>query len=203
MAYIGSEAYDFSLFEPKVIEQPKRANASDKNTVRRGASAGNTAPERRNAPARKPEVKRSNVVKLVNEHRQTVERKSSNAVVSVAFKKAIVFACFCFSLVIALLVLQTKNDMVDAEIAQVNKEIEIAEGEEVRLNAELNSLISSDKIDIYAQDVLGMVKAESHQISYIDRSESDEIVVSGDKSATEEEQETWYGKLESLFAYNG
>lgn len=203
MAYIGSEAYDFSLFEPKVIEQPKRANASDKNTVRRGAPAGNTAPERRNAPARKPEVKRSNVVKLVNEHQQTVERKSSNAVVSVAFKKAIVFACFCFSLVIALLVLQTKNDMVDAEIAQVNKEIEIAEGEEVRLNAELNSLISSDKIDIYAQDVLGMVKAESHQISYIDRSESDEIVVSGDKSATEEEQETWYGKLESLFAYNG
>lgn len=203
MAYMGSEAYDFSLFEPKVIEQPKRTNASDKNTVRRSSSAGNTAPERRKAPARKPEVKKSNVVKLVNEHQQTVERKSSSAVVSAAFKKALVFACFCFSLVIALLVLQTKNDMVDAEIAQINKEIEIAEGEEVRLNAELSSLISSDKIDIYAQDVLGMVKAESHQISYIDRSEDDEIVVSGDKTTAEDEQETWYGKLESLFAYNG
>lgn len=203
MAYMGSEAYDFSLFEPKVIEQPKRTNASDKNTVRRGSSVGDTAPERRKAPERKSEIKRSNVVRLVNEHQQTVERKSSNAVVSAAFKKALVFACFCFSLVIALLVLQTKNDMVDAEIAQISNEIEIAEGEEVRLNAELNSLISSDKIDIYAQDVLGMVKAESHQISYIDRSENDEIVVSGDKTATDEEQESWYGKLESLFAYNG
>jgi hypothetical protein len=91
--------------------------------------------------------------------------------------------------------------MVDAEIAQVNNEIAIAEGEAVRLNAELNSLIASDKIDIYAQDVLGMVKAESHQISYIDRSEDDEIVVSGDKSTAEEET-VWYGKLESLFAYN-
>ncbi len=201
MAYMGSEAYDFSLFEPKVIEQPKKTNASGKSTVRRSASAGNTAPQRRVVPERKPEIKKNNVVRLVNEHQQTVERKSSSAVVSAAAKKAIAFACFCFSLVIALLVLQTKNDMVDAEIAQVNNEIAIAEGEAVRLNAELNSLIASDKIDIYAQDVLGMVKAESHQISYIDRSEDDEIVVSGDRSATEEES-VWYGKLESLFAYN-
>lgn len=201
MAYMGSEAYDFSLFEPKVIEQPKKTNASGKNTVRRSVSAGNTAPQRRVAPERRPEIKKNNVVRLANEHQQTVERKSSSAVVSAAAKKAIAFACFCFSLVIALLVLQTKNDMVDAEIAQVNNEIAIAEGEAVRLNAELNSLIASDKIDIYAQDVLGMVKAESHQISYIDRSEDDEIVVSGDKSTAEEET-VWYGKLESLFAYN-
>ncbi len=202
MAYRGSEAYDFSLFEPKVIEQPKRAGASDKSNVRRSASAGNTAPERRYAPAKRPDVKKSNVVKLVNNHQQTVERNTGNAVVSAAAKKAIVFACFCFALMIAFLVLQTKNDMVDAEIAQVNKQIEVAEGEEVRLNAELNSLISSDKIDIYAQEVLGMVKAESHQISYIDRSEDDEIVVSGDKSVAEDKEESWYVKLESLFAYN-
>ena len=202
MAYMGSEAYDFSLFEPKVIEQPKRTNASDKRNVRRDASAGNTAPERRYAPAKKPEVKKSNVVKLVNEYQQTVERSSGSAVVSVAAKKAIAFACFCFGLMFAFLVLQTKNDMVDAEITQINKEIEIAQGEEVRLNAELNSLLSSDKIDIYAQEVLGMVKAESHQIVYIDRSEDDEIVVSGDKTLAEDEDETWYGKLESLLAYN-
>lgn len=202
MAYMGSEAYDFSLFEPKVIEQPKRTAVSDKKVVRRSASAGNTAPERKYVPAKRPDVKKSNVVKLVNEHQQTVERSSGSAVVSAAAKKAIAFACFCFSLMIAFLVLQTKNDMMDAEITQVNKNIEIAEGEEVRLNAELNSLISSDKIDIYAQEVLGMVKAESHQISYIDRSENDEIVVSGDKSLADDESESWYGKLESLFAYN-
>lgn len=202
MAYLGSEAYDFSLFEPKVIEQPKRASASDKSNVRRSVSAGNTAPKRQPAPVRKTEVKRSNVVKLVNEHQQTVERESRSAVVPASVKKAIAFACVCFSLMIVLLFLQTRNDMVNAEIAQVENDIEIAEGENVRLNAELSSLIASDKIDVYAEDVLGMVKAESHQISYIDRSEEDEIVVSGDKSVTEEENSDWKVKLKALFAYN-
>ena len=93
MAYMGSEAYDFSLFEPKVIEQPKRSSASDKNNVRRGYSAGNAAPKRQNTPARKTEVKKNNVVKLVNEHQKTIEREALTAVVPSSVKKAIAFAC--------------------------------------------------------------------------------------------------------------
>lgn len=201
MAYIGSEAYDFSLFEPKVIEQPKKAVTSGKNNVRRSSSAGNTAPKR--DVERRPATKQNNVVKLVNEHQITVDRNSRSAVVPVTVKKAIAFACVCFSLMIVLLVLQTKNDMVNTEIAQIEKNIEIAKSENVRLNAELSSLIASDKIDTYAVEELGMIKAESHQISYIDLSEEDGIVLSGDKTVSEEEEETWVGKLKALFAYNG
>lgn len=85
------------------------------------------------------------------------------------------------------------------EIAAVQSDIKIAEGENVRLNAELSTLMSSDKIENYAENVLGMVKAESYQISYIDLSEGDEIVVSGDKTLKDKEDTT--GKLKALFAY--
>ncbi len=47
-------------------------------------------------------------------------------------------------------------------------------------------MVSTEKIEYYAEEVLGMVKAESNQITYIDLSEGDKIVVSGDKVPGEE-----------------
>ncbi len=208
MAYRGSEAYDFSLFEPQVIEQPVRVSKSAKGAGR-GAqvkrASGNAAPQRRSAlqrkpaPQRKPVQKRSNVSHVVDNYQQTVERKTSSAVVPAPVKKAMCFACFCFAMLTVLLVMQTKCDMLMTDIAGVQRDIEIAEGENVRLNAELSSMISSDKIENYAENVLGMVKAESYQISYIDLSEGDEIVVSGDKST--KEATDFASKLKALFAY--
>ena len=208
MAYRGSEAYDFSLFEPQVIEQPVRVSKSAKG-VGRGAqvkrASGNVAPQRRSAPQhkpapqRKPVQKRSNVSHVVDNYQQTVERKTSSAVIPAPVKKAMCFACFCFAMLTVLLVMQTKCDMLMTDIAGVQRDIEIAEGENVRLNAELSSMISSDKIENYAENVLGMVKAESYQISYIDLSEGDEIVVSGDKST--KEATDFASKLKALFAY--
>ena len=43
-----------------------------------------------------------------------------------------------------------------------------AKAETVRLNMQLDSTISREKVDDYAQNVLGMVKAENYQIEYID-----------------------------------
>lgn len=208
MAYRGSEAYDFSLFEPQVIEQPARvsksARSAGKGAQVKHASA-NTAPRRANAPQRKaapqrkPVQRRSNVSHIVDNYQQTVERKTSSAVIPAPVKKAMCFACFCFAMLTVLLMMQTKCDMLMTDIAGVQRDIEIAEGEHVRLNAELSSMISSDKIENYAENVLGMVKAESYQISYIDLSEGDEIVVSGDKST--EESSDFATKLKALFAY--
>ncbi len=202
MAYRGSEAYDFSLFEPQVIEQPARVSKSAKNAGK-GAQvkrvSANTAPQRKTVPQRKPVQKKSNVTHIVDNYQQTVERKASSAVIPSPVKKAMCFACFCFAMLTVLLVMQTRCDTLMSEIAGVQRDIEIAEGENVRLNAELSSMISSDKIENYAENVLGMVKAESYQISYIDLSEGDEIVVSGDK--TTEETTGITTKLKSLFAY--
>ena len=63
----------------------------------------------------------------------------------------------------------------------------------------LQVVYAADKIENYAENVLGMVKAESYQISYIDLSEGDKIVVSGDR--TLDENEDFTKKIKQLFAY--
>ncbi len=219
MAYRGSEAYDFSLFEPQVIEKPARTAAPKNNgrkksvnknvksnhkrsaTANRKAVATNSgAPVRRTAPARKNQPKINNIISIADNYQQTVERNAKSAVIPASVKKAMAFMCLCFSLLIVLLVVQTQCDTIMSEISTVQSEIDIAKGENVRLNAELCALVSSDKIENYAENELGMVKAESYQISYIDLSKGDEIVVSGDK--TVEETSDFGAELKKLFAYS-
>lgn len=184
--YRGTEAYDFSLFEPMVVEQPKKNNKTE-------------APSKRKAPAKKQAHKNGNVSKVLDNYQCTVERKTQSAGIPVAVKKAMCFCLVCFCMMVALLVMQTRCDTLMSEIADTQSQIKIAQSENVRLNAELSSMMSSDKVEDYAENVLGMVKAESYQISYIDLSEGDEIVVSGDKSLDNDSPDT--SNLKTLLAY--
>ncbi len=185
-AYRSSAAYDLSLFEPQVIEQPKKVQKTAKTTK----------PVRKVAP--KMQQKITTAVE-VNGMSQTVDRKVASVKVNKLAKQLIlscVVGCLCF---LGLLVMESKINALDKQIAAVESQIDIQEGEAVRLNAELSSKISSDKIENYAENVLGMVKAESYQISYIDLSEGDEIVVSGDRTVGG--QEDISKKIKQLFAY--
>ena len=190
MVYRGTEAYDFSLFEPQVIEQPKK---QDKKAA---------DPKRTDAPARKTarKTQKNTTSKIIDNYQYEVQRDSKKTSVPASVKKAMCFGLVCFAMMIALLVMETKSDVLMTEISAVQKDIDIAHAENVRLNAELSSMIATDKIEDYAVNVLGMVKAESYQINYIDLSEGDEIVVSGDK--TVEENSEGINKLKTLFAYN-
>ena len=184
-SYRSSAAYDLSLFEPQVIEQPKRVQQP--NTRK---------PLNKAVP--KVQKKITTVVE-VNGMSQTVERKSASVKVNKLAKQLMVCfvaGCLCF---LGLLVMESKINALDKQISSVENQIDIQEGEAVRLNAELSSKISSDKIENYAENVLGMVKAESYQISYIDLSEGDEIVVSGDRTVGG--QEDISKKIKQLFAY--
>ena len=203
MAYNSSEAYDFSLFEPQVIEYPqskKKAKTPTKASSARKTSKGKPVAKKKAAP--KQHYEKSALVISLSDYQLEVERNAKTVAVPVFAKKLFCFVVVCACLVVALLMLNSKYDTVLSEISAVQSQISIEKGESVRLNAELSSKISTDKIENYAENVLGMVKAESYQISYIDLSEGDEIVVSGDKTLAEDEDETWYGKLESLLAYN-
>lgn len=184
MVYRGTEAYDFSLFEPQVIEEPKKQN-------------NNRQPKRNTAPVRKTSTRTADVTRAINNLQYEAERNAKSVAIPSAVKKIMCFCAVCVSLMVVLLVMQTKNDNLTAEISAVQNDIKIAQGENVRLNAELNSMIASDRIEEYAETELGMVKAESYQINYIDLSEGDEIVVSGEKTLAEKEE----NKLKSLFAY--
>ncbi len=198
MAYRGSEAYDFSLFEPQIIEQPK------KQQPRTAKPAGTAVKPQKKAPSRKQVVKtttavKENAINFLDNYQVEVERSAQQASVPVSVKKALCFVAVCVSLVVTLLVMNTRCDTLMNEISTVESQIEIAKGENVRLNAELSSIISTDKIENYAENVLGMVKAENYQISYIDLSEGDEILLSGDKTVSGESELS--GKIKELFAY--
>lgn len=183
--YRSSAAYDLSLFEPQVIEQPKKVQK--------------TAPAKPVKKAMPKVQQRITTAVEVNGMSQTVERKATSVKVNKLAKQLIVcFAIGCLSF-LGLLVMDSKINALDKQIASVESKIDIQEGEAVRLNAELSSKISSDKIESYAENVLGMVKAESYQISYIDLSEGDEIVVSGDRTVGGHEDIS--KKIKQLFAY--
>lgn len=218
--YRDSSAYDFSLFEPQVAVSPaKKQNPQNRTDVRRSVSTQRTAGNCARTNTRT--ASRSNTrtstytntrtsgntalktyrktAKSVNKFQHSIDRDSKTQTVSSVAKKIMAYGLVCFCLVTCLLFVRSQSDKVASQIADVKNKIDIAEGETVRLNAELSSKISTEKIENYAENVLGMVKAESYQITYIDLSEGDEIVVSGDKSLKNNTQVS--SKLKELFAY--
>ena len=188
--YMGSEAYDFSLFEPQVIESPKRV---EKKAPAKARQVKKTPVKKASANA-----KRKNSV-VSDEMITTVHRNSSSVAVSAVALKIAAFFVVCCSCLVINLVMRSECNALDKQISAVQSEMAIAKSENVRLNAELSSKVSSDEIEDYVENVLGMVKAESHQISYIDLSEGDEFVVCGDKTVSA--GNNLAGKIKELFAY--
>ena len=138
-------------------------------------------------------------VETVDSHQQTVARNSKKTAVSPALIKTMVIVLCLLSAVVVRLFMFVESDKLDAQIASVESKISIQEGETVRLNAELNSMIDSQKAIEYAETKLGMVKAENYQITYIDLSQGDEFVVAGEKEVDGKGE---FGKdIKSLFAY--
>ena len=76
--------------------------------------------------------------------------------------------------------------------------MKVEQGENVRLNMQLDSMISLEKVENYAKDELGMTKVEGYQIEYIDLSGADTVTVSGNKSVKSLSTE---GPLQKLSEY--
>lgn len=94
----------------------------------------------------------------------------------------ILAVCSVFFFFIALQIYsQVQVDELDRELDAVNAQIAVVDSENTRLSMELDSAISLEKVDDYAQNVLGMVKVENYQISYIDISGGDTVTQSGGK----------------------
>lgn len=207
--YRETSAYDLSLFEPQVVEPRKVREAEPVRTKQVKKRPAKKAAQKKSvkAPAKKQNVnytRQTNdtvrkAVQTVDSYQHSVKRHSQKAAVSSALKKAI--ACFgvLFALTVVNLFMIAECDKLDSQIATMENEVAIAEGETVRLNAELSSMVDTEKVIEYAENKLGMVKAESYQITYIDLSQGDEFVVSGDKEVSDEgELKT---EIKSLFAY--
>lgn len=157
------DGIDFSDFEP--IASYERNAARKIQTAPKGA-------KRKAAPKLKiVEAPKKTLMQLKREMHASALQTAK--IISIAF--------VLLSLLAALLYGRLKVDELDREIANLNTEITAAQSECVRLNMQIDSVISLKNVEEYAQTNLGMVKMESHQIEYIDLSGEDRVVLSGEK----------------------
>ena len=211
--YQETSAYDLSLFEPQVVE-PRRVRETQQPVKRQAVKKQTKKPVKKThtktvtkTPAKKQSVnytrQANNTVKkvanTVDQYQHTVARHSQKTAVSLGLKKAMCCLAVLFAFTVVNLFMSAESDKLDSEIASLQKEVSIAEGETVRLNAELNSMVDTEKVIEYAETKLGMVKAESYQITYINLSQGDEFVVSGDKEVSQ--NSGLKTEIKELFAY--
>ena len=210
--YRESSAYDLSLFEPQVVEprkvreaQPVKRQSVKKQTKKPVKKTGTKTATK--TPAKKQSVNYTSqanntvrkVANTVDQYQHTVTRRTQKAAVSSGLKKAMCCLAVLFAFTVVNLYMNAECDKLDSQIANLQNEVSIAEGETVRLNAELNSMVDTEKVIEYAETKLGMVKAESYQITYINLSQGDEFVVAGDKEVSQ--NSGLKTEIKELFAY--
>ncbi|MBE6815052.1 MAG: hypothetical protein E7522_06330 [Ruminococcaceae bacterium] len=210
--YRETSAYDLSLFEPQVVEprrvreaQPVKRQAVKKQTKKPVKKTHTKTVTK--TPAKKQGIdytrQANNTVKkvanTVDQYQHTVARNTQKAAVSLGLKKAMCCLAVLFAFTVVNLYMNAECDKLDSQIANLQNEVSIAEGETVRLNAELNSMVDTEKVIEYAETKLGMVKAESYQITYINLSQGDEFVVAGDKEVSQDSG--LKTEIKELFAY--
>lgn len=150
-------------------------------------------------PQQREEERRQREVKKETERIKKESRATEKSAVPAYVVKAVAAAVVCLAMVVVLLGMRSTCDKLNSEIEAAKSELKIAQSENTRLTAELNSMISADKIEDYAENVLGMVKVEAYQITYLDLSEGDEVVVSGDKEV--KSGDSFWSEVKELFAY--
>ena len=64
--------------------------------------------------------------------------------------------------------------------------MKITQSDTVRLNNSLNSIVSINKVEDYALNVLGMVKIQDYQVVYVDLSSEDAVIVANGKTTDSE-----------------
>ncbi|MCD7774578.1 MAG: hypothetical protein LUG85_01485 [Clostridiales bacterium] len=103
-----------------------------------------------------------------------------------------------FAVVSTVIYLNVTLDETAETIAAVQDEIDIAVSENTRLQSALEGMVSINKVEDYAENVLGMVKLEDYKITYFNEDVGNQVVVSGGKSY-DDDSNTIAAKIKSLF----
>lgn len=158
--YTKYDSYSFDRFEPRVV------------------TTSSAAPEIRRTPEKKPQLK------LVQQTKRTAAqiRQETNE----ATKKAVKI----FAIAVAILLFMSmaiysrvQLDEINREISSVENKMELAESDTIRLNNELNAMVSINNVEDFAANKLGMVKVQDYQVVYVDLSTDDQVVVADGKDA--------------------
>ncbi len=137
------------------------------------------------APKIKPNNSRPNL-RVVEKPRMTASQvRAQNARALRRIIKIFAVAGICLFFLGIVIYSTLELDEINRDIASIDKSMNIAKSEKVRLDMELDSIISLDKVEDYAANTLGMSKVQDYQVVYVDLSSSDRILMAGGKETDE------------------
>ncbi len=155
MAQYNRNSYDFDRFEPRVV-----TNSSAAQEIKR-----------------QPQKKQPQL-KLLEKPRRTAQQiKEETSVNTRKAFKIVTIAVVLLMFMSALIYSRVQLDEINREISSVENKIELAQSDTVRLNNELNAVVSINNVEDFAANQLGMVKIQDYQVVYVDLSTDDSVVV--------------------------
>lgn len=142
-----------------------------------------------NAPARRipePEYDRPQATPQIKQNNGratiTVSRKTLGTLMRTA--KIFTVAAVMIVLFAGILLTRINIESLDKETAKLQNLISDAESENTRLRNQLSSMVSREKVEAYATDVLGMHKIDRYQVHYFGEEVSDSAVIVNGKPYT-------------------
>ena len=104
---------------------------------------------------------------------------------AVAALSLIIAAVTVFLMLSGIMFMNTKINEKQKKISSLTTDIAEVQAENIRLNAELSSMVSADKIRNYAVTVLGMQKVERYQVHYFENRAGNSVVIADGKDVTD------------------
>lgn len=137
---------------------------------------GSAAPKMKPAPQKRPNLE------LVQKTRQTASqiRQQTTADTKRIIKVMFIAVTILMFMAIAIYS-RVQLDEINREIKSVENKIELAESDSIRINNQLNSIISINNVEDYAMNELGMVKVQDYQVVYVDLSAEDYVAKANGK----------------------
>ncbi len=163
-AYNRIPEYDFSLFEGSAVRQPVQLPVE--------------APEQeKKQPVRKQQTKKNPQPKNKQQLRAESRTSAWRAV------RIIGIACVLVGLFTSVLWSRVSLTMLEREETKLAVQLQEAQSENVRLRMLMSTATSREKIEEYAENVLGMQKCERYQIHYFRSEDADRIIQYGSDNA--------------------
>lgn len=140
---------------------------------------GSAAPKMKPAPQKRPDLR------LVEKTRKTAAQVRQQTAVDTKRAIKIMFISIAILMFMAVAIYsRVQLDEINREIKRVESKIELAESDAIKINNELNSIVSINNVEDFAANQLGMVKVQDYQVVYVDLSADDYVAKANGKDVS-------------------
>ena len=172
----------------------KGSEAFDYNRLNARANANSTAPKIVQLPLGTPQQQAKPKVVRKTRKQLKAETRRANLRALKALGVATILLCFIGVIIYS----RVKLDEVSRNINDTQKKLAVLESDNTALEMKLNSMVSLDKVEEYAQNELGMVKQEGYQVEYVDLSGNDKVLVSGGEQVPKDKEKKVLDKISNI-----